>query len=134
MRFTMRKTVTIALGAAFALGVTTGSAQPAGDDYRPAQAGIRAGSASAGKPQAGSLGMGKPSAGSLSLGRPTAGSLAGSAAAGSIAPAVGVPMDSITVPMSSLGSPMGESLSRSKRPVVSDDAPTSRTRRSRSRR
>src|SRR5690606_12561422 len=116
------------LGVLCALGVATVLAQSASDEYKPAQAGIHAGSAAPGPPRAGSLGIGKPSAGSLPPGRPTAGSLGGSIGAGSIAPSVGVPLNSISVPMSSLGSPMGgESLSRSRRPVVSDDLQSSRT-------
>lgn len=104
--------------------------RPATSDYKPAAPAIRAGSAVGDKPAAGSLSAGKPAAGSLTLGRPTAGSLGGSIQAGSIAPSVGVPLNTITAPTTSIGVPMTpENLSRSRRTMPNDDN-SSRTRRS----
>lgn len=85
--------------------------------YKPAQAGIKAGTTVAplksgssgspvkagsmgigkptggsltpGRPSAGSMGAGKPAAGSMTIGKPAAGSMAGSVGAGSLAPVVG---------------------------------------------
>jgi len=108
--------------------------QPVRQEYSPAKANVNVGGAPQGAPSAGSLTAGAPSAGSLTMGKPTAGSLGGSIGAGSIAPPVGVPVNTMAVPMSSLAaSPEATmSLAERHRMMKSTDSATTGTRSSRS--